>query len=186
MSITIRNIFLLELEIFDSDWVSCKVQALRKTTIYHGKKTEYFPSRHKRWINVGLTLVQRRRRWTNVKPTLIQRIVSAGNFPINGLILTLNIILVFAGTYQVGYISITSLNVWEMIQWGSLTGSLSCQRRGSDDYWVRDRGPHRGPQGAELQLINSPGWPLYYSDAPDDWEMWSLYLFSDHIYCLCV
>ena len=31
-----------------------------------------------RWINVGLTLVQRRRRWTNVKPTSIQRLVSAG------------------------------------------------------------------------------------------------------------
>ena len=32
----------------------------------------------RRWINVGLTLVQRRRRWTNVKPTSIQRLVSAG------------------------------------------------------------------------------------------------------------
>ena len=32
----------------------------------------------RRWINVGLTLVQRRRRWTNVKSTLIQRLVPAG------------------------------------------------------------------------------------------------------------
>ena len=32
----------------------------------------------RRWINVGLTLVQRRRRWTNGKTTLIQRLVSAG------------------------------------------------------------------------------------------------------------
>ena len=36
------------------------------------------PADTRRWINVGLTLVQRRGRWTNVKPTLIQRIVSAG------------------------------------------------------------------------------------------------------------
>ena len=34
----------------------------------------------RRWIIVGLTLVQRRRRWTNVKPTLIKRLVSAGRF----------------------------------------------------------------------------------------------------------
>ena len=32
----------------------------------------------RRWINAGLTLVQRRRRWSNVKPVLIQRLVSAG------------------------------------------------------------------------------------------------------------
>ena len=31
----------------------------------------------RRWINVGLTLVQRLRRWINVKPTLFQRLVSA-------------------------------------------------------------------------------------------------------------
>ena len=37
------------------------------------------PSRHKEWINAGLTLVQRLRRWTNDKPTLIQRLVSAGH-----------------------------------------------------------------------------------------------------------
>ena len=36
------------------------------------------PTDTRRWINAGLTLVQRRRRWTNVKPTLIQRLVSAG------------------------------------------------------------------------------------------------------------
>ena len=36
------------------------------------------PTDTRRWINVGLTLVQRRRRWTNNKPTLIQRLVSAG------------------------------------------------------------------------------------------------------------
>ena len=29
----------------------------------------------RRWISVGLPLVQRRRRWTNVKPTLIRRLV---------------------------------------------------------------------------------------------------------------
>ena len=32
-----------------------------------------YPTDTIRWINVGLTLVQRRRRWTNVKPTLIPR-----------------------------------------------------------------------------------------------------------------
>ena len=37
------------------------------------------PADTRRWINVGLTLVQRSRRWTNVKTTLIQRRVSAGN-----------------------------------------------------------------------------------------------------------
>ena len=36
------------------------------------------PADTRRWINVGLTLVQRRRMWTNVKPTLIQHLVSAG------------------------------------------------------------------------------------------------------------
>ena len=36
------------------------------------------PADTRRWINVGLTLVQRRRRWTDVKPTLVQRRVSAG------------------------------------------------------------------------------------------------------------
>ena len=36
------------------------------------------PADTRRWINVGLTLVQRRRRWTNFKPALIQRFVSAG------------------------------------------------------------------------------------------------------------
>ena len=41
-------------------------------------KLSYIPADTRRWINVGLTLVQRRRRWTNVEPTLIQRIVSAG------------------------------------------------------------------------------------------------------------
>ena len=38
-----------------------------------------FPAGTRRWINVGLTLVQRRRWWTNVKPTLIQRLVFVGN-----------------------------------------------------------------------------------------------------------
>ena len=38
----------------------------------------HIPVDTRRWINVGLTLVQRRRRWTNVKPALIQRPVSAG------------------------------------------------------------------------------------------------------------
>ena len=37
------------------------------------------PTDTRRWINVGLTLVQRRRRWTNGKSTLIQRFVSAGS-----------------------------------------------------------------------------------------------------------
>ena len=41
-------------------------------------KAKQYSEDRRRWINVGLTLVQRRRRWTNVKPTLIQRLVSAG------------------------------------------------------------------------------------------------------------
>ena len=40
------------------------------------------PADTRRWINVGLTLVQRRGRWSDVKPTLIQRLVSAGYIPI--------------------------------------------------------------------------------------------------------
>ena len=36
------------------------------------------PEDTRRWINVGLPLVQRRRRWTNGKSKLIQRLVSAG------------------------------------------------------------------------------------------------------------
>ena len=36
------------------------------------------PANARRWIIVGLTLVQRLRRWTDVKPTMIQRLVSAG------------------------------------------------------------------------------------------------------------
>ena len=36
------------------------------------------PADTRRWITVGLALVQRRRRWTNVKPAVIQRLVSAG------------------------------------------------------------------------------------------------------------
>ena len=47
------------------------------------------PSRHKRWVNVGFTLVQRCRRWTNVKPTLIQCLVSAGQRHITDIILDL-------------------------------------------------------------------------------------------------
>ena len=46
----------------------------------------YFPANTRRWINVGLTLVQRRRRWTNVKPTLIQRLVSAASLSFNALV----------------------------------------------------------------------------------------------------
>ena len=38
------------------------------------------PADTRRWINVGLTLVQRRRRWTSVKPTLMQILESAGLF----------------------------------------------------------------------------------------------------------
>ena len=37
-----------------------------------------FPADTIRWINVGLSLVQRRRQWTRVQPTLIQRLVSVG------------------------------------------------------------------------------------------------------------
>ena len=39
---------------------------------------EPHPSRHiaRRWINLGLALVQRRRRWTNVNPTLMLGLVS--------------------------------------------------------------------------------------------------------------
>ena len=36
------------------------------------------PASTRRWIDVGLTLVQRLSRWTNVKETLIKRILSAG------------------------------------------------------------------------------------------------------------
>ena len=32
------------------------------------------PAETRRYINVGLTLVQRHRWWTNVEPTLIQRL----------------------------------------------------------------------------------------------------------------
>ena len=46
---------------------------------YMGHSYEWqIPEDTRRWINVGLTLVQRRRRWTNVKPTLIQSLVSTG------------------------------------------------------------------------------------------------------------
>ena len=40
---------------------------------YHGN-----PADTRRWVNVGLTFVQRRRRCTNGKPALIHRLVSAG------------------------------------------------------------------------------------------------------------
>ena len=43
---------------------------------------KYHSADTRRWINVGLTLVQRRRRWTHGKPTLIQRLVSAGQWSI--------------------------------------------------------------------------------------------------------
>ena len=33
----------------------------------------------RRWLNVGLLLLQRRRRWANSKPTLGQRIMFAGS-----------------------------------------------------------------------------------------------------------
>ena len=35
----------------------------------------------RRWINAGLTLVQRRRRWSSVKPPFIHRLVPAGHPP---------------------------------------------------------------------------------------------------------
>ena len=38
------------------------------------------PADIRRWINAGLTLVQRLRRWISVKLTLIQRLVSAGKW----------------------------------------------------------------------------------------------------------
>ena len=41
---------------------------------------ELIPADTRRYINAGLTLIQRRRRWTNVKPTLIQRLLSAGMY----------------------------------------------------------------------------------------------------------
>ena len=39
--------------------------------------TTHIPVDTRRWINVGLTLVQRRRRWTNVKPALIQSLLGS-------------------------------------------------------------------------------------------------------------
>ena len=42
-----------------------------------GCEVAAYPAGTRRWINVGLTLVNRLRRWTNVEPTLIPRIVPA-------------------------------------------------------------------------------------------------------------
>ena len=50
----------------------------RPIEIHHRASTN-FPADTRRWINAGLTLVQRRRRWINIKTTLIQRLVSAGS-----------------------------------------------------------------------------------------------------------
>ena len=58
-----------------------KVWDSKLVYIYHIHQlyqTIVYTANRWRWINVGLTLVQRRRRWTSVKPTLSQRLVSAG------------------------------------------------------------------------------------------------------------
>ena len=62
-------------EIYDSDdeeslWIRPKIGIDRDVS------TINFPADIRRWMNVGLTLVQRRRRWTNVKAKLILRLVS--------------------------------------------------------------------------------------------------------------
>ena len=66
------------------DWGCCCSLAVFADPVTPGWVRDCPPADTRRWINAGLTLVQRLQRCTNVKLTLIQRIVSAGpNFPRN-------------------------------------------------------------------------------------------------------
>ena len=68
--------------------ISISTQSVRESSILKATVTRQqgYPSKMRRWTNVGFMLGQRRRRWANIKPTLIQRLMFAGNFTANCII----------------------------------------------------------------------------------------------------
>ena len=72
--------FILTVTVYQEFWiyVTCSLKCRGSYVKGPCITVSVSPADTRRWINVGLPLVQRRRRWANVKPTLIQRLVSAG------------------------------------------------------------------------------------------------------------
>ena len=72
--------FILTVTVYQEFWVYVTCSLKCRGSYVKGPciTVSVSPADTRRWIIVGLPLVQRRRRWANVKPTLIQRLVSAG------------------------------------------------------------------------------------------------------------